>query len=100
MAIADHRSHRRPRSFERPFPYISRNRSEIGIAFRVRPPRGTLVRGGKLLEGNLILVRMTGPGPVHVAARLVLLVVFESRDGTGIQCGAGAAGIERRHSSD
>ena len=59
-----------------------------------------LIRVGELVDCDLVLVRVPGPGAVHQAVRLILLVLLQHLDGAGVELGILAAGIERGHAAD
>jgi len=62
--------------------------------------RRHLVRVGELVDGKLVLVRMTRPGPIHQAVRLILLVLLEDLQRPLVQRRVGPARIEGRHAAD
>src|SRR5439155_24914030 len=100
VAVTNHGAHGRPRSLERPLAHTLGAGSQVLVNVRVRAPRLDLVGVRELVDRDLVLIGMAGPGAVHQTVRLVLLVLFEHLERPRVELHVFTTGIERRHATD
>src|ERR1041385_317749 len=65
VAITNHSADCGARSVRRDLPGAIRSWSQIGLSFCVVLARVDLIRKRKLFDSDLVLIRMSGPRPVH-----------------------------------
>src|SRR5829696_3845770 len=100
IAITDDRADRRARS-------VGSNLADSfrsGPQIRMRRCCGfacvKLIRKRELLHRDLVLIGMSGPGPIHKAVGLVLLVFGEHAKRPRVQFWISAAGVKSRHAAN
>ena len=100
VAIADHGPNGVAGALQGPLANPLWARSQVLVDIGVFAAGLKLVRVGELVDGDLVLVRVAGPRPVHQAVRLVFLVLLEHLEGARVQLDILAAGVQRRHAAD
>src|SRR5881296_804850 len=100
VAVTDDGANRIARPLQSPLTNALRTRAKVFVNVGVGTARLDLVRIRELVDRNLILVRMAGPGAVHQAVRLVLLVLLQHFERARVELGVFTAGVEGGHPAD
>ena len=85
VAISNNRPHRCPRARHGLFPNAIECRAQIRVTLAMRVSSIQLVRIRKLLNRDLVLVRMSRPRSIHAANCLVLFVFLKYIEGPRIE---------------
>src|SRR5207302_2277714 len=93
IAVPDERSKRVASALQSSLANTLGARAQVLVDVGVFAPSLQLIGIGELVDCDFVLVRMAGPGAVHQAVRLVLLILLEHVEGARIQLGVFPAGI-------
>src|SRR5690349_19048657 len=84
IAITDDRPDSRPGAGYGALADAFRHRAQVHMTVDVLRTAVELIRVRELINGNLVLIGMAGPGTVHEAVGLVLLVLLEHGEGARV----------------